>query len=87
MEPNAQDRYLNEKKKSQKNQISYTNFCKPTEILYNMQCGRPGFDPWVGKIPWRRAWQPTSVFLPGESPWTEEPGGLHSPQGHRVRHK
>ena len=26
-----------------------------------------GFDPWVGKIPWRRAWQPTLVFLPGES--------------------
>ena len=25
------------------------------------------FDPWVWKIPWRRAWQPTSVFLPGES--------------------
>ena len=25
------------------------------------------FDPWVGKIPWRRAWQPTLVFLPGES--------------------
>ena len=25
-----------------------------------------GFDPWVGKIPWRRAWQPTLVFLPGE---------------------
>ena len=24
----------------------------------------PGFDPWAGKIPWRRAWQPTSVFLP-----------------------
>ena len=23
--------------------------------------------PWVGKIPWRRAWQPTAVFLPGES--------------------
>ena len=29
---------------------------------------RPGFDPWVGKIPWRRAWQPTSIFLLGESP-------------------
>ena len=29
-----------------------------------------------GKIPWRRAWQPTPGFLPGESPWTEEPGGL-----------
>ena len=26
-----------------------------------------GFDPWVRKIPWRRAWQPTPVFLPGES--------------------
>jgi len=25
------------------------------------------FDPWVGKIPWRRKWQPTPVFLPGES--------------------
>ena len=29
------------------------------------QCWRPGFYPWVGKIPWRRAWQPTPVFLPG----------------------
>ena len=28
---------------------------------------RCGFDPWVGKIPWRRAWQPTAVFLPGET--------------------
>ena len=27
---------------------------------------RCGFDPWVWKIPWRRAWQPTPVFLPGE---------------------
>ena len=36
------------------------------------------FDPWVRKIPWRRAWQLTPVFLPGESPWTEEPGGLWS---------
>ena len=26
-----------------------------------------GFDPWVGKIPWRRKWKPTPVFLPGES--------------------
>ena len=26
-----------------------------------------GLDPWVGKIPWRRAWQPAPVFLPGES--------------------
>ena len=35
---------------------------------------RHRFNPWVGKIPWRRAGQPTPVFLPGESPWTEEPG-------------
>ena len=28
---------------------------------------RPGFNPWVGKIPWRRKWQPMPVFLPGES--------------------
>ena len=25
-----------------------------------------GFDPWVGKTPWRREWQPTPVFLPGK---------------------
>ena len=34
------------------------------------QCRKPkrcGFDPWVGKSPWRRKWQPTPVFLPGES--------------------
>ena len=28
---------------------------------------RFGFNHWVGKIPWRRDWQPTLVFLPGES--------------------
>ena len=28
---------------------------------------RCGFDPWTRKIPWRRAWQPTPVFMPGES--------------------
>ena len=32
-----------------------------------LQHGRPGFDPWVGKIRWRRKRQPTPVFLPGES--------------------
>ena len=30
------------------------------------QCRSYRFDPWVGKIPWRRIWQPTPVFLPGE---------------------
>ena len=31
------------------------------------QCRRGQFHPWVGKIPWRRKWQPTPVFFPGES--------------------
>jgi len=31
-----------------------------------MQCRRPAFNPWVGKIPWRGAWQPTPVLFPGE---------------------
>ena len=47
---------------------------------------RRRLDPWVRKIPWRRAWQPTPVFLPGESPWTEEPGGLQSIGSHRIGH-
>ena len=29
--------------------------------------GETGFDPWVGKVPWRRKWQPTPVFMPGKS--------------------
>jgi len=45
-------------------------------ILLQCRRHRRWFDPWVGKIPWRRAWQPTPVFLPGESSWTEEPGGV-----------
>ena len=43
--------------------------------------GKPGFDPWVGKISWRRAWQLIPVFLPGESPWIDEPGRLHTVHG------
>ena len=42
------------------------------------QCRRHGFKPWAGKIPWRRKWQPTPVFLPGKFPWTEEPDVLQS---------
>ena len=38
------------------------------------------FDPWVGKIPWRRAWQLTPVFLPGESHGQRSPAG-YSPKG------
>ena len=43
-----------------------------------------GFNLWVGKIPCRRAWQSTLVFLPGESPWTEQPGKLQSIGSQRV---
>ena len=51
-----------------------------------LQCRRPGFNLWVGKILWRRKWQPTPVFLPGESPWTEEPGRLQSMGSQRIGH-
>ena len=43
----------------------------------NLQCGRPGFNPWVGKISWRRERLPTPVFWPGEF------HGLYSPWGHK----
>ena len=42
------------------------------------------FSPWVRKISWRRKWQPTPVFLPGKSSWTEEPGGLQFLGSRRV---
>ena len=46
------------------------------------QCRRQRFDTWVGKIPWRRAWQPTPVFLPGESHGLRSLVG-YSPWGHK----
>ena len=50
------------------------------ENLHAMQ------EPWVGKIPWRRAWQPTPVFLPGESHGQRSLVG-YSPRGQKkVRH-
>ena len=49
-----------------------------------LPCRRPRFDPWVRKIPWRRKWQPTPVFLPGESHGQRSLAG-YSPWGHRVR--
>ena len=39
-----------------------------------------GFNPWVRKIPWRRAWKPAPVFLPGESQGHRNLRG-YSPQG------
>ena len=43
------------------------------------------FDPWVGKIPWRKEWLPTPVFLPGEFHGQRSLVG-YSLWGHRVRH-
>ena len=47
---------------------------------FTYPCRRHGFDTWVRKIPWGRAWQSTPVFLPGESPWQRSLGG-YSPWG------
>ena len=41
--------------------------------------------PWVGKIPLRKAWQLKPVFFPGESPWTEELGGVYGVTKGRTR--
>ena len=46
------------------------------------QCRRPRCNPWVGKIPWRRKWQPTPVFLPGESHGQSSLVG-YSPKGRK----
>ena len=50
-----------------------------------LQCRRCGFDPWVRKIPWRRKWQPTPVFLPEKSHGQRRLGG-YSPWGRKVGH-
>ena len=50
------------------------------------QCRRPGFNPWVRKIPWRREWQPTPVLLLGKIPWTEKSGRLQSMELQRFGH-
>ena len=52
-------------------------------LLSACQCRgrrRPKFDPWVGKIPWWRKWQPPPVFSPGESHGQRSLAG-HSPRG------
>ena len=46
------------------------------------QCRRQGFDLWVRKIPWRRKWQPTPVFLPGKFHGQRSLAG-YSPGSHK----
>ena len=55
---------------------------KLRQYRISLQCVRPGFDPWVGKIPWRRAWLPVPVFLPGESHGQRSLAG-YSPRGRK----
>ena len=57
-----------------------------SEVGACLQCRRPGFHPWVGKIPWGRKWQPTPVSLAGKfhgqrslvgcSPWGLKESGM-----------
>ena len=54
----------------------HTSGKEPTCKFWRQKTCR--FDPWVRKIPWRRAWQPTPVILAWRIPWTEEPGELQS---------
>ena len=59
--------------------FAYPGFTKPIlcetirtspvaqRLRIHLQCRKPRFNPWVGKTPWRRKWQPTPEFLPGKS--------------------
>ena len=52
-------------------------------VSIGLQCRRPGFSAWIRKIPWRRKWQSTPVFLSGESHgWRSLVD--YSPQRHKV---
>ena len=53
--------------------------------LSMQEARKAGSIPGLGRS-WSREWQPTPVFLPGESPWTEEPGGLQSMGSQRFGH-
>ena len=55
-----------------------------TSACQRRRLKRPGFNPWVRKIPWRREWQPPPIFLPGESQGQRSLVG-YSPRGCRVR--
>ena len=86
---------LNFKRKREKNIREGMQFkfrgtkCSPTPfgasqvtlVIKNPKSKRCGFNPWVGRIPWRRARQPIPVFLPGESHGQRILAG-YSPWGH-----
>ena len=55
------------------------------KIKFHLQCRRPEFNPWVGKIPLRKAWHPTPLFFPGE-PHGQRSLASYSPWGSRIGH-
>ena len=58
--------------------VQYSWASMVTQLVKNPPAMRsPGFDSWVGKVPWRREWLPTSVLWPGEF------HGLYSSGGHK----
>ena len=53
---------------------------------FTCQCRTQGFNPWVGKIPWRRKWQPTPVFFSGKSHGQRSLASYSSRGCKRIRH-
>ena len=72
--------------KEELEQVLCLEWTSQVVLVVKNQCRKCRFNSWVGKIPWSRKRHPTPVFLPGEIPWTEEPGGLQSIGLQRVRH-
>jgi len=71
--------------------IGYPFQCSWASLVAQMVKNPPSmaetwFNPWIGKIPRRKAWQSVPVFLPGESPWIAETGRLPSMGWERVGH-
>ena len=60
----------------------YKLLCWLSKLRICLQCRRPRFDPWLGKIPWRREWLLTPVFLLGEFHWQKGLAG-YSPCGRK----
>ena len=69
--------------------VTWSGFplCSQASLVAQMvknlpQYRRPGFNPWMGRIPWRREWRPTPVFLPEEFHGQRNLAG-YSPWGHK----
>ena len=58
---------IQELKKEKKTEWKFSSFSGDANARHHLSHKRREFDPWVGKIPWRRTWQPTPVFFSAES--------------------